>query len=306
MSSSHKVEPLFYEKDQAILKYRCNENLFNVSSLHTFYHPVDSADSTGFAIKYVTEGTERYTVNNQLYHVNNGSYLLLNGAKEAKVEIESKSNVKGLCITISNVIIADTVAAIVRPDTPFSDPELASFFYTDRFLENQYQSTHTALGNRLRKISNEVQRSVFSANDIDNELFFELAERLITDQILVFKQLQSIQAIKQATQRDLCRRVIRGREFIDSNYTRAITIEQVAKEAAMSEYHFFRLFKKVFQMSPHQYIMSRRLDAAKMLLKEQLAVSDVAIECGFGDIYTFSKAFKKHVNIAPSAFAAKK
>ncbi len=303
MRGSRNPEPFFYDKDQAILKYGCNDNLFSVSSLNEYCRPVDSR---GFAIKFVTEGNERYTINRQSYNIGGGSYLLLNGSMEAKVEIESKQNVKGICINIATGLVADAVASIVRSDTPFSDPELASFFYTDSFLENQYTSAHTLLGNKLQKIGKDVQKNVFSTDHIHTELFLELAGALISDQASVFKQLQAIPTVKPATRRDLCRRLIRGREFIDSAFASPLTIEQVARESAMSEYHFFRLFKKVFGVSPHQYILGKRLSAAQELLKKNYSVSDVALECGFADIYAFSKAFKNRFGITPSSLGCRK
>ena len=297
------LSPLFYEKDQAILRYSCNGNLFKVSSLSDFHRPVDSY---GFAIKFVTEGTERYTINKEAYAVAAGSYLLLNGEKEAKVAIESKKNVKGICIHIATGVIAEAIGSLTRPDTAFSDPGLASFFYTDHFLENQYSATHTLLGQKLTQIGGTIHKNLLSSEDIHNGLFFELAESLIADQTSVYKQLQAIPTVKSATQRDLCRRLLRGKEFMDTGFTQPLTIDIIAKEAAMSEYHFFRLFKKTFGTSPHQYLLNKRLQAAAALLTTDLSISDIAIECGFTDVFAFSKTFKKRYGVSPSSFSRRK
>lgn len=300
MQDNRRPEPSFCDKSQAIIKYDCNGNLFNVSSLSEFYRPVDSS---GFAIKFVTEGKERYTIDKQPYDIATGSYLLLNCEKEAKVEIESKKKVKGICINISPAVIADAVSSLARPDTPYSDPGLASFFYTDHFLENQYNADHTLLGDKLQRISQGIKHNTLSAGHINTELFFDIAEGLIADQTTVFKQLQSIRAVKSVTKRDLCRRLMRGREFMDACFTQSLSIEQVAQAAAMSEFHFFRLFKNMFGLSPHQYILHKRLQAASQLLKTGYSVSEAAMDCGFTDIYTFSKAFKKRFGMPPSSFA---
>lgn len=303
MQASNTPHPLFYNKEQAILKFGSQGNLFKLSSLSEFYRPVDTS---GFAIKFVAEGYERYMINRQPFVVEKGSYLLLNGEKEANVEIDSKKNVKGICIHISTDTIADVVASIARPDTAFSDPELADFFYTEQFLENQYQSVNTLLGARLQEVSKGIEESSFSADDIHTGLFLELAEKLVTDQTTVFKQLQSIPSVRRDTKRDLCRRLLRGKDFIDSCFTLPLTIEQVAREAAMSQFHFFRLFKIVFKETPHQYILNKRLAAAKELLKAGQKVSDAALQTGFSDIFSFSKAFKKSFGINPSAFNSSK
>ncbi|PSK93943.1 helix-turn-helix transcriptional regulator [Taibaiella chishuiensis] len=295
--------PLFYEKDQAILRFGNEANQLKVSSLSDFHRPVDSS---GFAIKFVTEGCENYTINKQVFAVQAGSYLLLNGEKEARVAITSKENVKGICIHIATAVITEAIGSVVRPDTAWPDPALAAFFYTDHFLENQYQAAHTLLGRQLATLGSRIQKSQLSAGDIHNGLFFSLAETLIADQTAVFRQLQSVTALKTDTKRDLCRRLLRGREFIDASFTLPLSIAQIAREAAMSEFHFFRLFKGVFGISPHQYILTKRLEAARGLLRKHHAVGDAALACGFADIFAFSKAFKKHYGISPSSCTLEK
>src|SRR6218665_103234 len=299
MTNHNNSHPSFFDYDQTIVRFGCDGNIFNLSSLKEFEHPIVSY---GFAIKFVCEGIERYTVNNKSYAVTPGNYLLLNGEKEGRVAIDSNKNVKGMCLNVSNEMIADVVATLQAPDTAFSDLELSHFFYTEHFLENQYHAPHTFLGKKLIEIGSQVNNNLFSTENISQELFYELAERLVADQVQVFKQLQSIPTVKSDTKRDLCRRVLKGKEYIDSNYTDSLTIEQIARVAGMSEYHFFRLFKQMMGFTPYQYILSNRLNKASQLLKSDYSVSDVAISMGFPDIFAFSKAFKKHFGISPSLY----
>jgi len=275
-------------------------NVFNLSALKHFEHKMVS---NCFAIKFVRNGIERYTINNKSYTVNSGSYLLMNGEKEGKVIIDSEDFVKGMCLNVSNELIAEVVATTQAPDTAVADRELSTFFYTRKFLENQYQSSHNTLGRKLQQISELVGNNSFSNELIDQELFYQLAECLVTDQTQVFKQLQTIKTVKSETQRDLCRRVLKGKEFMDSSFIEALTIDQIARTAGMSEYHFFRLFKQMTGSTPYQYILSNRLKNASLLLKADYSVFDAAIASGFSDIYSFSKAFKKHYGVSPTSFA---
>lgn len=277
-------------------------NIFNLSSLKDFER---SMTSHCFAIKFVRDGIERYTINNHLYTVNSGSYLLMNGYKEGRVVIDSEKEVKGMCLNISNELIADVVSTIQAPDTPVSDLELSNFFYSKEFLENQYQAPHTELGRRLQCINDSINNRAFTHDQVNQELFYSLAEALVSDQVQVFKQLQSVKAVRNETQRDLCRRVLRGKEFIDSNYSEILTIETIARTAGMSEYHFFRLFKQVMKVTPYQYILSVRLKNAVLLLKADYSVSETAFSTGFTDIYSFSKAFKKYYKVPPTHYSTR-
>lgn len=295
-------DPAYFSREQTIQKFQCSGNSFNVSSLSEFDYPVES---DGFAVKFVSEGTEHYTVNGHHCSIKPGNYLLLNGRKEGKVIIDSKYNVKGICINLTPTMIRETVAQIIRPDAPVAGPELATFFYGDNFLENQYSCLNTLLGKQVEKLSAMVHRQELIAEEIQSELFYELAFNLISDQSIVFRQLQNIPTVKRNTRNDLFRRLNRGKEYMDANYTVRITIEQIARESAMSEFHFFRLFKKTFGLSPMQYILRARMELAVDLLKNDCPVSYVAEICGFGDIYAFSKSFKKNKGVSPSEFARK-
>jgi len=296
----NRSTPTFDDNDQKIVNFGCQGNIFNLSSLKDFERPIGSY---GFGIKFVCDGIERYTINKKTFHVSPGSYLLLNGEKEGRVMIDSQKTVKGMCINISDRMIADVVSTLQAPDTAISDLDLSKFFYTEHFLENKYNASNTVLGQKLLEIGSMINSHAFSTDEITEDLFYELTERLVIDQVEVFKQLQSIPTVKNETRRDLCRRVLNGKEYIDSNYTENLTVAQISKIAGLSEYHFFRLFKQMMGITPYQYIISARLKTAAQLLKSDFSVSDVAISMGFADIFTFSKAFKKHFGISPTFFA---
>jgi len=292
--------PIFYEHEEKIVNFRCEENIFNLSSLKEFERPIASY---GFAIKFVCEGLERYTINKKTFNVSPGNYILLNGEKDGNVVVDSQKTVKGMCLNISNDMIRDVVATLQAPDTPISDLTLAEFFYTEHFLENQYNAENTVLGKKLMEIGSKISSQSFSAEEITEDLFYELTERLVADQVQVFKQLQSIPTVKNETRRDLCRKVLIGKDYIDSNFTENLSVAQISKIAGLSEYHFFRLFKQMMGITPYQYILAIRLNTAGKLLKSDFAVSEVAIAMGFADIFTFSKAFKKQFGVAPSSFS---
>jgi AraC family transcriptional regulator len=298
MTKQTENHPLFSDTSRAILRFDCAGNTFKVSSLSEFYKPVSSK---GFAIKYVTAGKERYTVDQQVYDICAGSYLLMNGERPVKVEIESKESVKGVCLDITAPLIAEVVSGYQQPGAAFTDPGLAAFFYTDQFLENKYAASGTRLGQCLRQISQSISAGHFTIDEINPELFYILAAQLVEDQAPLFRQLQNIPVVKTVTRKDLFRRLARGKDFMDSSFMLPLSIDAIAREAMMSEYHFFRLFRKVYTVSPHRYLVQKRLEAGRQMLLDHCSVSVAAVECGFADIYSFSKAFKKYFGCPPSA-----
>ena len=292
------MQPLFNEHSNVMEIIRQDENLVVFSSLKAFHH---SIKSTGFSIKYVVDGSESYTLNGQKFEVNTGQYLLSNMTSEGQVEIESTKNVNGICMSISPEILTEVVVSLQRPDTAFSDAELGQYFSSNLFLEKQYQANQTHLGQVLMNLALSIQTNDFTKEDIDIAFFYQLSEQIIADQIPIFKQLQAISSIKSATKKDLFKRVHVGKEYIESYFFLPLTIEKIAKESCMSEYHFFRLFKSVFGISPNQYIIQKRLEHGQNILKQdRYSVSTAAEQSGFSDIFAFSKAFKKHFGYSPS------
>lgn len=82
-----------------------------------------------------------------------------------------------------------------------------------------------------------------------------------------------------------------------------ITPRSLAESAGLAPARFARLIKRFFGLTPSQYITKTRIAAASSLLREtNRSVADIALECGFGDHSSFTRAFKKVVGVLPSQF----
>ncbi|MFC4262242.1 helix-turn-helix transcriptional regulator [Ferruginibacter yonginensis] len=295
--------PLFSDTQQIMQRIEHSDNSIVFSSLHNFFEPVHSK---GFAIKYVAEGSERYVLNNEIFDVQAGNYLLCNATKLGHVEIESAKNVKGICINIIPAIIHEVAASFKRPDSAFPDIDLGLFLSTDNFIENQYQASSTAVGKALHDFQQYITLHQIAVQQLPIDFFYTLAEKIVVDQQPIYKQLQSIPVVKSATKRQLFKQLQQGKFYIDHHFATKISINQIAQYACMSEYHFFRLFKSIYKQTPHQYILFKRLQFAKKLLQQGgTSIAAIAYECGFVDVFAFSKAFKQYMGCTPSSLLRK-
>ena len=102
---------------------------------------------------------------------------------------------------------------------------------------------------------------------------------------------------------DIYQRIARAKVFIDKNYHTSIDLEQIARQAFLSRFHFHRLFTRIYKKTPHQYVTQIRLEAAKVLLaKEGISIADVCNSIGFESHGSFSSLFSKQSGYSPQYY----
>lgn len=98
-------------------------------------------------------------------------------------------------------------------------------------------------------------------------------------------------------------RLCRARDMLRETQDRPVSIEEVAREAKMSTFHFIRRFEAMFGETPHQFRIQARLDRAKHLLAlSDYSVTDVCMEVGFSSLGSFSDLFTRRVGAPPSVY----
>src|SRR5919198_5357653 len=99
------------------------------------------------------------------------------------------------------------------------------------------------------------------------------------------------------------RRAVAVALWLEANAANPVRLEDAAREAGLSPFHFLRLFERVLGVTPHQYLLRVRLAcAAKLLAAENLSVTDVALEAGFADPSNFVRTFRRAAGVSPTQF----
>jgi len=99
------------------------------------------------------------------------------------------------------------------------------------------------------------------------------------------------------------KRLCRARDLLREVDSGPLTIEDVARGAAVSPFHFIRQFQALFGETPHQYRIRARLERAKQLLESSdFSVTDVCMEVGFSSLGSFSDLFARRVGMPPSVY----
>src|SRR6185312_17007761 len=98
----------------------------------------------------------------------------------------------------------------------------------------------------------------------------------------------------------LYKRIVRAKLYIDEHYIEDIDMDGIAGEACLSKFHFLRLFKQIYGLTPHKYVTSLRINRAKELLRNGIAISDTCYSLGFESLSSFTKLFKRYSDVNPS------
>lgn len=103
----------------------------------------------------------------------------------------------------------------------------------------------------------------------------------------------------------LRRRMARVADWMHSRVTSPVGLGEAAREAGLSAYHFLRGFRRVTGVTPHQYLVRLRLGrAARLLVRTDLPVTQVALDAGFEDLSNFIRTFRRATGTSPRRFRA--
>jgi AraC-like DNA-binding protein len=96
--------------------------------------------------------------------------------------------------------------------------------------------------------------------------------------------------------------VIRTRHYINNHFDKALNLDLLSKIRFTSKFHLLRLFKKHYGQTPKQYLIDKRIEQAKTLLKKGTNITDTCFEVGFDSPSSFSTLFKTRVGLTPTEF----
>ena len=143
-------------------------------------------------------------------------------------------------------------------------------------------------------------------------LFYFENPSLINEDILVLKLKEIILLLSQTRNASVIRVILSQlfssntysfKQIIEANLFSQLTIEQLAEQNNLSVSSFKREFAKLYQDTPASYIKNKKLEkAAELLLVSDQRVSEIAFNCGFNDLATFTKSFSDKYHISPTNY----
>src|SRR5688572_12150361 len=104
----------------------------------------------------------------------------------------------------------------------------------------------------------------------------------------------------------LLRRLLRAKDRMDAASHEAWPVRRLARVSGVSAAHFARSFKEAFGVPPHRYLLTRRIERAKALLRDtELSITEIAFETGWMSLGTFGRTFRDVTGESPGELRAR-
>lgn len=230
-------------------------------------------------------GSARCSLNNKNETLDKGQFLLLNEDSRVSVSF-SQPDTQPLFLFFHTGVMR---AAL---DTKGADLVWLERVHPLRVGLQQRLDWITRLGNSCAS---------FSSLKADG-LIRSLMEELIIEALAADILSKQLPVVKRTTRIDLFQRLSRTREWIQANYAAPVSLDDMASIASLNSQHFLRLFRDCYGLTPHRFLTTTRLEAARqLLLSSGETISVICRQTGFESLSSFSGLFRMQFGMTPSA-----
>lgn len=264
------------------------------------------AEGTGLlSIKSFYNGQAVYDVGRGCFAVDDSSYLVLNHGQPYAITIDSAEPMESFCLFFAEGFAEEVHRSLSTAAARLLDEPEARKASSVNFFEKIYPHDEV-LSPALRQFRAALAQRKDEAGWVDEQLH-KIMQRLLRVHRQVYKEVETLDAVRASTREELYRRLHRARDYAHAKFDQPITLEEMAQIACLSPNHFLRTFKQVFRQSPHQYLTALRLERAqKLLAVTELSVTEVCYAVGFASLGSFSWLFRRHFGISPEAYRQRK
>lgn len=230
-----------------------------------------------YVIGFIENGQRYLSCKNKEYTIAPGDLLLFNPRDNHTCEQIDGKTLDYRCINIQPEIMSKVVFEIMgRDHSPYFTSQVV--FHSE--LVSLLKELHLMIMQEEKDFRKE-------------ELFFFLLDQLIEEYT---EQDITSPKVEQSTEaKAIC-------EFLEQNYMKNITLDDLSNLTGLSKYYLLRSFTKQKGISPYSYLETIRIDKAKKLLEQGVLPIDVAFQTGFTDQSHFSNFFKKFIGLTPKQY----
>lgn len=266
--------------------------------------PMRMASFTGpFSIKSVISGTATWETASGRYSLTPGRHLILNRGTNYSLSIDGGQPVETFCVFFQDGFVEQALRTITEPEVRLLDApdDRAESFALLETIDDGADAIAGSLVTLRRMIQEAgVQSQVLSG------AMHQAAVAVVGRSLTLRRMSRRLPAARAATRRELVRRLQRARDFMRMQFSDPIALNEIARAACLSPFHFHRSFRAFFGETPHQFVARLRLDrAAARLRRHDSSVTDIALAVGFESPAHFSRAFRNRFGCTPQSYRQK-
>jgi AraC family transcriptional regulator len=256
------------------------------------------------SIKAAVGGAENYFVDGRRITVDDDTFAIFNTDRVYASSIDALKPVHSFSIFFDRRLVAQAWHSLAKsaakldeaPDAELQPPEFAERLYEHENLVSPV----------LRHIRQAVDAGPVDDAWLEEQLLF-LLSRMLRLQRRTLRIEAVVPSRKPATRRELMRRLSLGVDFMQSRYRDPVMLKDVAAAAHLSPFHFLRVFKTVYRMSPSEYLSRKRSAAALRLLQQSdWAMNEIAEHVGFGSRTSMYRHLRSRFGVEPKALRSKR
>ena len=239
------------------------------------------------SIKFVLQGEETYEIAGRRRRIGPGEFLVVEGGTDFDICTSRSDDSIGLCIYLG----ADPASASGSEQSELAAPVIGgSRLDPLSALLSAYTGALTHSPNSGTRLAQQLVRQAGEGSQAFLARFAK-ARRLLSQ-------------ARPATRTEILQRLERARAFIHDHAHRPLTVDEIAREAALSRFHLIHAFSEAYGQPPIAYHRSLRLkDAAAKLSLGVASPTELSDQLGYASPSAFTRAFKAEFGIAPSRFA---
>jgi len=249
------------------------------------------------SVKAAFGGAEDYFIDGRRITVDDDTFAIINTDRTYASRIEALRPVQSFSIFFDRSLPAQAWQSLSRAQSALDCPVDAEQWPVE-FAEKLYE--HDSLVSPvLRHIRVAVDSGPVEDAWLDEQLLFLLG-RMVRLHNKKLRVESVIPSRKPATRKELLRRLGLGVDFMQTRYRDPVRLKDIAGAAHLSPFHFLRVFKSVYRISPSDYVNRKRAMAALRLLRESnWTMNAVADHVGFGSRTSLYRHLKAHYGVEP-------
>ncbi|MDN5216255.1 AraC family transcriptional regulator [Fulvivirgaceae bacterium BMA12] len=241
------------------------------------------------------KGWSAVGVNKKNIKINENAYVLTNPGQHYNLLIDEPTATETLNIHFGEKFYEEALYVLKNDDNSLLNNPFGQHLTLELPIKSFFRD-HT-----FNQLINMVLSTESSGSLINDAALFALFQHVFEEYQEDNRKGESLESLKRCTREEIMKRLLIARDYIHVYYPLPISLQELSAVSCLSRFHFLRLFKQAFGISPYQYIKKIRIRQALYLIsKNQHTLEDIAAAVGLKNGSSLSRMIHQSQGVYPS------